>query len=362
MGVNRMTSNPTRRPWARSAIDLADELSIPADLYHAAALLCGCWWMKNERGQCSTPDSRRISTWLVELGVISALQHSLLSESGHNSSVPASDCPINSHQTVNADTASVRLSAAREADIARVEAIVRMNADLLRERHSKWLFGDVLQLLWESVPARRVISERGILLADIRTGILRASAPSVRMFPESMTVGMAIGELKRLHKGRLAFLFVDAPEGQPARLITDERAVRRDRRIASRERSVDDLAVGRIAWVAVEESDNGRKSKKRHPAILLARTGRRSDKWIVLTMTTDVPGDPEARRVPGAERLGLEYGGYLWAATTKVYKSQVDNVVGWVHHDLVYVIDRSVGLRQSLRDELLAIADSHHPR
>lgn len=362
MGATMTTPTSPRRPWARSAIERADELSIPADLYHVAALHCGCWWMKNERGQCSPPDGLRIEVWLRQLGVVSALQHALIppvSTTGPDrSSAPPDDVDSAAVERETTDD----LTPARQADIARVRAIVEDNSERLRERYGKWLFGDVLQLLWESMPARRVIKERGILLVDIRTGILRASRSDTRMFPESMVVGMAIGELKRLHKGRLAFLFVDAPAGHPARLIANENATRRSHPRVTRRRETDDLAVGRIAWVAVEEHDQGMRSTKRHPAVLLARTGRRSDRWVILTMTSEVPGEPESRRVPDAAGLGLDYGGFLWETTSKVYKSQVDRVVGWVHRDLVHAIDRTIGLRQALRDELLSIADEHHPQ
>lgn len=351
-----------RRPWAQSAIQRADDLSIPADMYHVAALHCGCWWMKDEKGQCSTPDSVRIENWLRHLGVVSALQHALTPLAPTLGSYRVATSPVDAGSSDISDGMTHDLTPAREADIRRVRTLVEDNSERLKGRYGKWLYGDVLQLLWESMAARRVIKERGILLVDIRTGIIQGTRSDARMFPESMSVGMAIGELKRLHKGRLAFLFVDAPAGKPARLIANESATRRSDPRATKRRESDDLAVGRIAWVAVEEHDHGMRSTKRHPAVLLAQTGRRSDRWVIITMTSEVPGDPEFRRVPDASRLGLEYGGFLWETTTKVYKSQVDRVVGWVHHELVYAIDRAIGLRQAMHDELLSVADEHHPR
>lgn len=253
----------------------------------------------------------------------------------------------------------------RMADRRRIASLVAENSRQLRNVRGRWLLGDVLVLIWESKSAMRVVRERGILLTDIAQGIEDALGGSAHLPHKGALRASAIRELQRLHKARLAFLHV-AGGGQDARITVRSAEVRksqarsRDHGVA-RESNAPPLAVGRIVWVAVEELANGRRSTKRHPAVLLALTGQRNDKWIVLTMTTEVTGDPEFRRVPDASALGLQYGGYLWHETMKVHKSQIANPVGWVNRELIRAIDRSVGLRRTLREELEAIADLHHP-
>lgn len=253
----------------------------------------------------------------------------------------------------------------RMADRRRIAGLVAENRLQLRNVRGRWLLGDVLVLLWKSKTAMRVVRERGILLTDIAQGIEDALGGSAHLPHKGALRASAIRELQRLHKARLAFLHL-AGGGQDARITVRSADARKSQarsrdHEAARESNAPPLAVGRIVWVAVEELDNGRRSTKRHPAILLALTGQRNDKWIVLTMTTEVSGDPEFRRVPEASALGLQYSGYLWHGTMKVHKSQIANPVGWVNRELIRAIDRSIGLRQTLREELEAIADLHHP-
>lgn len=390
-----------RKPWARTSFDLADDLGIPASIFVEAALLCNCWWVKGSKSMIGRNDAERVTDWLEHLGVISVLQ-----SEGHQqrATEPQAMAPVGPISTVHTaapsgpiderlvdgtpagephvgelhadgpaidevpdDTAAIEelptpLTATRLADIARIETLVREHLGLLGERYGRWLIGEVLRLLWDNTPARRVLKERGILLADLRTGIEGAIGPPSMLPSDSAFTGTVFNELKRLHRARLAFLFIEDAQTDHPRLVTNDRpsATTNRWRRASSDDDPGEFQVGQVVWVAVEENDRGMRSKKRHPAVLLARTGRRNDRWLIVTMTTEVTDDPDRRRVPDGERMGLDYGGYVWHIALKVYKTQIERAVGWIHHELIGVLDHVLDLRQSIIDDLRNVADRHH--
>jgi len=364
--VHRPANDPPRiRPaWAQPIDQYAAEAGIDAEVYYTAAVALGCWWLKNSTTAISRPDAERIEALIGQLGLSPFVQPYGAHEPAPASSVTATpadspDQPFGTDQTPSSD----QLSAARIADIDRVVALVDDHRERLAGRFGRWLLGDVMLIMWDSTPTRRVLKERGILLSDIRTAITRAVGERAAIPADRALTSTAITELKRMHRARLAFLHVAEADSTAPRLTMrarDQRVpVTRGERVRRADTSAA-LEVGQIAWVAVEENDRGQRSTKRHPAVLMARTGRRNDRWIILTMTSEVDDDAERRSVPRANELGLEYGGYVWHETTKVYKSQIERAVGWVHHDLIRVIDRVIGLRQSMRADLEKAADAHH--
>lgn len=367
--VPRQADDPQRiRPaWAQPIERWADEAGIDTEVYYTAAVAFGCWWVKNPTTSISRSDAERIEALVGQLGLAPHLQPRNPSEP--LADTPAVDSPAGvppsseSPVTTAPVSATPQLSATRLADIARVAALVDEHRDRLEGRFGRWLLGDVMLIMWDSTPTRRVLKERGILLSDIRTGVTEAVGERAALPEGPALTTTAITELKRMHRARLAFLHVAESDGATPRLTMRARDQRVPVTRGERSRRTDTgtpLEVGQIAWVAVEENDRGQRSRKRHPAVLLARTGRRNDRWIILTMTSEVDDDPERRAVPRADALGLQYGGYVWHETTKVYKSQIERAVGWVHHDLIRVIDRVIGLRQAMRSDLEKAADAHH--
>ena len=335
------TGAPALRPaWVQPLAAAAEQLGIELDVYTVLAKeACGCWWLRDTTTTISRKDSDTISRWVEGMGLLGVLQ-------AHGPGDPAT-------------VPTVR----NEADVARVKRLINDNIALFDGRTGRWIIGDVLRLMWESKATMRILTERGIAIGDMFHGIEAALGSSVLRNTGERFRRDVIRELSCLHRGRLAFLFVEerpgghrliARERQQAQVCTSTRVP------AGRSAHHVEFEVGQVVWVAVEETTNGRKSRKRHPAVLIARTGKSNAKWLIVTMTTDVPGQPDFRRVPDAAALGLDYPGFVWHEVQKVHKSQVEHTVGWVHRPLLEVIHRTVGLRQAQYDELRGIAEAHH--
>ena len=143
------------------------------------------------------------------------------------------------------------------------------------------------------------------------------------------------------------------------RLMVRERVkptfLKRKRNVDAR----DAFSVGEIRWVQLHESKRGIRSELHHPAVIVEKAG--ANKWRVVSLTSNVEGEPEGRRVPQAAAQGLTRSGYVWHETQKVFVSELGDHIGWVHPELVEVIRRSVRIRTSLMEELAAIAAEKHP-
>ncbi len=329
-----------RPAWVQPLAVAAGQLGIELDIYSLLAKeACGCWWLRESTTTISRKDSDTVSSWVERMGLLGVLQ---AHGPGDPSTVP-----------------SVR----NDADVARVRRLINDNIDLFDGRSGRWVIGDVLRLMWESKATMKVLTERGIAIGDVFHGIQAALGTSVLGSTGNRFRCDVIRELSCLHRGRLAFLFVEDRADGP-RLIA--RAPRQTtncttgRTPAEHSNHRVEYEVGQVVWVAVEETTNGRKSRKRHPAVLIARTGRNNAKWLIVTMTTEVPGRPDFRRVPDAAALGLDYPGFVWHEIQKVHKAQVEHAVGWVHRPLLEVIHRTVGLRQQQYDDLRRVAATRH--
>jgi hypothetical protein len=79
-----------------------------------------------------------------------------------------------------------------------------------------------------------------------------------------------------------------------------------------------------------------------------------------VNLTSEVEDKQELRKVRDPQKLGLPYGGYVWHEAQKVYHTQIESHSGWVTRSLVEVVNRTLNLRQSMVDDLNAIADLHH--
>lgn len=326
--------------WVQPISAQAEALGIETDIYMVmASQAAGCWWMRETTKTIGRRDADAVEAWVGRMGLLAVLQ-------AHGPGDP-----------------TVVPSVRNEADVARVQRLINENLTLFANRQGRWVIGDVLRLLWEHRPTVKVLQERGIAVSDLRHGIEAALGESIVRTTGDLFVRDVIRELSCLHRGRLAFLFVEERAGTQRLVARSQQhtnpCTKQGNAPAHRLESAEH-EVGQIVWVAVEENNNGRKSRKRHPAVLLARTGRNNAKWLILTMTTEVPGHPDYRRVPDAASLGLDYPGFVWHEVQKVHKSQVEHTVGWIHRPLLQVVHNTIGLRQAHFDELRRIADAHH--
>lgn len=164
----------------------------------------------------------------------------------------------------------------------------------------------------------------------------------------------------RLNRGSIASFWLEHGETGVSTLVV--RPARPPRASAPRRREVsgaDDFHTGEIRWMKMHEIRNGRRSEIHHPAVIVGRSS--ANKWTVVSLTTDMEGSPPGRRVPRHAEQGLEYGGFVWHELQRVYVSEIGGHIGWVHMELVEVIDRCLNLRASVRSALMQSARAHHP-
>lgn len=314
----------------------ASEVGVPVDALLTAGQIVGKWWFDSPATPVYGRDIFEAETFLRSLGLVSALGN-------------VGDVPI--------DSAARRVS--RPADIERIEKLINDNESTLLGRKWKWFVGDILTLILESNAAMRVVRERGILVSDVEEAIRRSPRFASLIPTGGLTAARIVGEMKRLHTARLGFLWLNQEdESSPYISCLDRRPT--EKKAHAREFGEAQFAAGEIVWVALEEVTNGRKSRRKHPALLLSMTGQRNDKWMLVSLTSAVEGDPLHRRVPEPARLGLVKSGYVWHEIQKVHVSQIESHVGWVTRDLVRVVDATVDLRQSQIDSLNRVADAHH--
>ena len=202
------------------------------------------------------------------------------------------------------------------------------------------------------------ISGDGLLVSDLQLALsLVDGVPKPRLghtFIEDLFWAAA-----RSRWNKLSDIWIEDGSLPTARLIVRERAKptfsRQPRKVDAR----DAFSVGEIRWVQLHESKRGIRSELHHPAVIVEKAG--ANKWRVVSLTSNVEGDPEGRRVPQAAAQGLTRSGFVWHETQKVFVSEIGDPIGWVHPELVEVIRRSVRIRTSLVEELEAIAAEKHP-
>jgi hypothetical protein len=320
----------------KSIDEWASGIGVGADAFVLVGQILGKWWFTTTDMSVYGRDAAEIETFLRSAGLVSALAH-------HDAIVPATP----------------PRRASREADIERIEKLITANESTLIGRKWKWFVGDILTLILESNAAMRVVRERGILVSDMEEAIRRCPQ-FASIIPEGgLTPARVVGEMKRLHTARLGFLWLNQEdENAPYISCLDRRPV--EKKTHAREFGEAQYAVGEVVWVALEEVTNGRRSRRKHPALLLSMTGQRNDKWMLVSLTSEVDGDPQHRRVPEPARLGLAKSGYVWHEAQKVHASQIEAHIGWVTRGLVRVVDATINLRQSQIDSLNKVADAHH--
>lgn len=340
--VHRLLENDHSNPALRTIFSYGREWGINADLFALAAPLAGCWWIRSKTNQMKRREAEHVLDWLRTAGLMPLVQEntdSLNPACDISWSVPVPTCP---HIT---------------ADTQRIHKLIEENMTRLQGLKWKWVVGAVLELLYESHASMRVVKKRGISLQALELAIDTHPGLRVKKSSDTPFDTVVVRELKRLHKGRLAWLWVKKQENGLPYLVDQSRETSRH---VAPERTGAEFAPGEIVWVALEETTNGRRSRKRHPALLLSLTGKRNDKWLLVSLTSEVDEKQDIRKVQDPEALGLPYGGYVWHETQKVYHTQIESHVGWVTRSLVEVVDRTVNLRQSMISDLVRIADAHH--
>lgn len=314
----------------------ANETGVPADALLIAGQLLGKWWFTALDTPVYGRDVYEVEAILRSLGLVSALSEG------------SEVLPLARPSRVS-----------RPADVERIERLIADNESSLVGRKWKWFIGDILGFLLESKAAMRIVRERGILLSDVEEAIRRSPRFASLIPAGGLTPARVVGEMRRLHQARLGFLWLNQEdESAPYISCLDRRPI--EPKVHAREFGVAQYAVGEIVWVGLEEVTNGRRSRRKHPALLLSMTGQRNDKWMLVSLTSEVDGDPQHRRVPEPARLGLAKSGYVWHETQKVHVSQIEAHIGWVTRGLVRVVDATVNLRQSQIDSLTKVADAHH--
>jgi hypothetical protein len=202
------------------------------------------------------------------------------------------------------------------------------------------------------------ISGDGLLVSDVQRALSLVDG-----VPEPRQGHTFIKDLfwaaARSRRSNLSDIWIEDGHLPTARLVVRERVkptfLKRKRKVDAR----DAFSVGEIRWVQLHESKRGIRSELHHPAVIVEKAG--ANKWRVVSLTSNVEGEPEGRRVPQAAAQGLTRSGYVWHETQKVFVSELGDHIGWVHPELVEVIRRSVRIRTSLVEELVAIAAEKHP-
>jgi hypothetical protein len=225
----------------------------------------------------------------------------------------------------------------------------------------RWLVGEVFALMVDSESTMKVIESRGVLLRDIRAAIKNIPEYAHLVPKEGLQQKVAISEMKRMHKMRSGFLKLDYSDpNNPFVTGSAKRSIpATNTAIPSRSPR---YAVGEIVWVELQETKNGRRSIKKHPALLLGHTGTKNDKWTLVNFTTEVDGSPSHRYISNYADLGLDHNSYVWHECQKVHKSQIISHAGWVNHDLIRVVRSGVDVRQTVISKLTEVADIHHDK
>lgn len=322
----------------RIITEYSEVFGYDADLFTLAAISIGCWWIKNPTQFLKRIGAERTAQWIQDCGLVQFVGEKLIAHVPDELVAPPT-CPH------------------IDADVLRIHKIIDENFASIQGLKWKWAIGSILEFLNQSQAAVKVMKKRGISLQALECAINTHPRLRVTPNPEYTFETTVISELKRLHKGRLAWLWVETGENGLAYLRDQSRQTQS---FSKPIRPEAQYAPGEIVWVAMEETKHGKRSRKCHPALLLSLTGKRNDKWLVINLTSNVEEKAEIRKVPNPDALGLPHGGYVWHEAQKVYHTQIESHIGWVTEDLVVVIDRTLNLRQSMREDLLKIAADHH--
>jgi hypothetical protein len=342
----------------RTLDEWASDIDVEAEDLLEVCQICGKWWVMKPTHSMRGRDFDDIK-WYVE----THLKGKLRKRQDREDEIVAS---VDPEQLVIAPQVEEEKQAqptitTRPEDVKRITSLIKGNLPDMGNMEWRWLVGEVFALMVDSESTMKVIESRGILLRDIRAAIKNIPEYAHLVPKEGLQRKVAISEMKRMHKMRSGFLKLDHSDpNNPFVTGSAKRSIpAANTAIPSRSPR---YAVGEIVWVELQETKNGRRSIKKHPALLLGQTGAKNDKWTLVNFTTEVEGSPSHRYISNFVDLGLDHNSYVWHECQKVHKSQIISHAGWVNHDLIQVVRSGVDVRQTVISKLMEVADTHHDK
>lgn len=315
---------------------------------------CGLSWLRSESARMTQEHAHQVSDWITrfELAETAALIWPPALESSALAGLSALN-PIAEFEELAVEESRVEPTALHAALVRLAEAELQQKAT----KHNYFLLRLIDHMSTDPIVSRH-IREEGLLLSDLRFAL--SLVDDVPMPRSGHTfVNDVFWAVARSRWSNLTTLWVADGTLPTARLMIREPARPRPERGSRQVDARDAYSVGEIRWVQLHESKRGIRSELHHPAVIVEKAG--ANKWRVVSLTSNIEGDPEGRRVPRAAEQGLAHSGYVWHESQKVFVSEIGDHIGWVHPELVEVIRRSVRIRTSLVEELALVAAAKHP-
>lgn len=354
--INSLFSEWCDRPRLIPLRLVARHVGIDPEQYLQYARNSGMGWMNTTNSRLSSTHARGLNDWLVRTGVLASspdewpppVEYDVLtwmSKNPHGEAIQV--VLVNEQPSQLPSTLQQRISALASEEL-------RSGA----RRHNYFLLRLMDRMTSDSL-VREFLSQQGVPLATLSAALAAVSGvPKPRSGHTFKTdVYWAV---VRSRRGNLSELWVADGETSAAKLVFRKHGTIRREKVRRKVDSRDSYQVGEIRWVQLHESRRGRRSELHHPAVIVEKAG--ANKWRVLSLTTEVEGDPEGRRVPRHREQGLDYAGYVWHEVQKVFVSEIGDHIGWVHPELVLVIRRTVPMRQVLIDQLAEVGAEMHPQ
>ena len=334
----------------------AADIGVAADDLVEISQICGKWWITTPRQQLRGRDFDDIK-WYIETNLPGKLSENTSCECTASVTIePVLPTIAPLVEEIQPESPIIKF---RTEDIKRITSLINENLQPMQNVKWHWLVGEVFQLIADSKPTMKVIQERGILLSDIGAGIKNVHQYAHLVPSHGLLPKLAISEMRRMHKIRSGFLKLDCSDSSNPLVSGTSKKSKSTTKIDAPSKTTP-YAVGEIVWVTLQETKNGRKSLKKHPALLLGQTGSKNGKWTLVSFTSEVEGSPHHRCISNYADLGLDHSSYVWHECQKVHKSQIVSHIGWVNHDLIRVVRSGVDVRQVTISKLVEIADTHH--
>jgi len=335
---------------------VAQQCGIDPEQYLQFARNFGLWWLNTTSSRITSTHANGLNDWLVQSSLLATaptewpppVEHDALNWMSKNSNGEVTEVGRGDEQ------ASQPPSALQQ----RISQLAFEELGIGAKGHNYFLLR-LMDRMTSDPLVRDALSRDGVPLSTLGAALEAVSGtPKPRKghtFKEDVYWAVV-----RSRRGNLSELWVADGEAPTARLVFHKRESTRRKRFRREVDSRDSYQVGEIRWVQFHESRRGRRSELHHPAVIVEKAG--ANKWRVLSLTTEVEGDPEGRRVPRHHEQGLDYAGYVWHEVQKVFVSEIGDHIGWVHPELVVVIRRNVSMRQVLLDQLAEVGAEKHPQ
>jgi len=354
--INSLFSEWCDRPRLVPLRLVARQVGIDPEQYLQYGRNSGLRWLNTTSSRMSSPHAKGLNDWLVRAGLLATsptdwpppVEHDALTWMSENSSWEVIEVVQGNEQQSHPPSALQQ----------KISALASEELGNGAKGHNYFLLR-LMDRMTSDPLVRDALSRDGVPLSTLVAALEAVSGvPKPRKghtFKEDVYWAVV-----RSRRGNLSELWVADGEVPTARLVFHKRESTRWKRFRREVDSRDGYQVGEIRWVQFHESRRGRRSELHHPAVIVEKAG--ANKWRVLSLTTEVEGDPEGRRVPRHCEQGLDYAGYVWHEVQKVFVSEIGDHIGWVHPELVVVIRRNVSMRQVLLDQLAEVGAEKHPQ